>query len=56
MELTKEERQVIERLKHWAETDLESAKRALSSEATETDVKIALYSAHTLGIEYVKDL
>ena len=49
--MTASQRNIIERLKNFAQTDLEAANRALKDDATEFDVKIALYMAHTIGID-----
>ncbi len=48
--MTKEEKDILERLKQFAETDLMAANKALSADATDYDIRIALYMAHTLGI------
>lgn len=44
-------RDILERLKQFAETDLYAANKALSKDATENDIKIALFLARTIGIE-----
>ena len=44
-------RDILERLKQFAETDLYAANKALSNDATENDIKIALFLARTIGIE-----
>lgn len=49
--MNKKQREIIERLKHSCETFLEASNKALSENATEHDVNIALYMAHVLGIE-----
>ena len=49
--MTAHQRNIIERLKDFAKTDLEAANRALKDNATEFDVKVALYMAHTIGID-----
>ena len=49
--LTKQQEDVLKRLKVFAETDLEAANRALSKDASEYDVRIALFLAKTNGIE-----
>lgn len=48
--MSAKERNIIERLKQFAETDLMAANKALSADATDYDIRIALYMAHTLGI------
>lgn len=49
--MTASQRNIIERLKDFAQTDLEAANRALKDNASEFDVKVALYMAHTIGID-----
>lgn len=49
--LTSKQKEVILRLKLLAETDLEAANRALSENATEFDIRVALLLAHDLGIK-----
>lgn len=49
--MTPEQKQIIERLLQFAKTDIEAATRALSPNASEFDINVALYMAHTLGIE-----
>jgi hypothetical protein len=44
-------RDIINRLKQFAETDLYAANKALSKDATENDIKLALFLAKTIGIE-----
>ena len=49
--LTSKQKDIIERLQRFAETDLNAANRALSDDASEEDIKIALFLARTIGIE-----
>ena len=49
--LTTQEKDLIERLKSFAETDLYIANKILSGKANEQEVKIGLYMCHTLGIK-----
>lgn len=49
--MTPKQQKIIERLLLFAKTDVEAATRALSPNASEFDIRVALYMAHTLGIE-----
>lgn len=51
MYITEKQKNVLKRLKAFAETDLEAANRALGENASKYDVSIALYLAKTIGIE-----
>jgi hypothetical protein len=42
---------ILNRLKQFAETDLYAANKALSEEASESDIRLALFLAKTIGIE-----
>ena len=44
-------RDILNRLKQFAETDLYAANKALSKDASEDDIRIALFLARTIGIE-----
>ena len=44
-------RDILNRLKQCAETDLYVANKALSKDATENDIELALFLAKTIGIE-----
>lgn len=42
---------ILNRLKRFAETDLYAANKALSEDASEDDIRVALFLARTIGIE-----
>jgi hypothetical protein len=42
---------ILNRLKQFAETDLYAANKALSEDASEDDIRVALFLARTIGIE-----
>ena len=42
---------ILNRLKQFAETDLYAANKALSEDASEKDIRLALFLAKTIGIE-----
>lgn len=48
--LSTQQRDLIRRLKSFAETDLYIANKILNGEANEQEVSIGLYMCHTLGI------
>lgn len=49
--LTEKQKELLTRLKICAETDLKIAERALSEDASEEEIKIALYFCKISGIE-----
>lgn len=49
--LTEKQKELLTRLKACAEVDLEAVKRALSEDASEGEIEIALYLCKISGIE-----
>ena len=49
--ITTQQRELVERLKTFAETDLYIANKVLNGEANEYELEIALHLCHLLGIK-----